>query len=344
MNKQKRCDIEHELNHRYELVVCADRSIPLPSRASDEDWSDFRQLGWSRPDQFSSLWAEVGYVFSISMSQFMDEYLTSGFFAMVPTLIDDLALSSISATWSAGVTSLVVSALLLTFGRLVDMYGGPPVFMGGIAWTFIWTLLIGCTNDSRTLIVCRAMQGVGAAAHLPAGLAMLGKAYEPGQRKNVVFSIYAAMAPLESFAGILVASLALHYGHWPIFFWSGAALAFVVLMATHLTGLWVHQTGLESDICMDWIGSISLSGSISLLVFTLTQAADASQGWRTSYIVWTGVSGIMGLLITIRVEGWVATQPLLPPTIFQVPGITPLLFGLLLTYGAVTLFICYATL
>ena len=95
---------------------------------------------------------------------------------------------------------------------------------------------------------------------------------------------------------------------------------------------------------MDWIGSISLSLSISLLVFTLTQAADASQGWGTPYIIWTGVFGTIGLLVTIRVEGWVATHPLLPPTLFQVPGIAPLLFGLLLTYGAVTLFVCYATL
>lgn len=173
---------------------------------------------------------------------------------------------------------------------------------------------------------------------------MLGKTYEPGQRKNVVFSIYAAMAPLGSFAGILIASLALHHGNWPIFFWSGAALAFIVLVSTHLTGSWAHQTRLNPGIYMDWIGSISLSLSISLLVFTLTQAADASQGWGTPYIIWTGVFGTIGLLVTIRVEGWVATHPLLPPTLFQVPGIAPLLFGLLLTYGAVTLFVCYTTL
>jgi MFS family permease len=344
MTETEKYDLEHELKHKYEHVACVDSLVlDLPGPPIEVRNAPQRS-SWSRCDHSDSSWTETGYVLSISMSQFLDEYLASGFFALIPTLIHDLDMSSTSVTWSAGVTSLVVSALLLTFGRLVDMWGGLPIFLGGIAWTFVWTLLIGWATDARTLIFCRAMQGLGAAAHLPAGLAMLGKMYKSGQRKNILFSIYGAMAPLGSFVGIFVASLALHHGHWSIFFWSGAVLAFLVLTSIFLTKPPGDRERGDSSVRMDWTGSISLSASLSLLVFTLTQAADAAQRWKTPYIIWTGVSAIFGLLVTIRVEGWVATQPLLPPSLFQIQGIVPLLSGLLLSYGAVTLFVCYATL
>lgn len=224
------------------------------------------------------------------------------------------------------------------------MHGGLSIFTGGIVWTFAFTMLVGFGTSAQTLIVCRAMQGLGAAAHLPAGLAMLGKLYSPGARKNLVSSIYGAMAPLGSFVGILVATLTLHYTHWSWVFWIGAGMALVAATSAYFTRPWGSFDSGDDDLCMDWIGCIGLSASLILLIFTLTQAADATQGWRTPYIIVTGIFALAGLALTIRVEGWIATQPLVPMSIFRIQYIIPLLLGLLLTYGAVTLFVCYVTL
>lgn len=319
------------------------RSAPSHFRASDGQWKHVRRSQDPLPSKFTSCLTEVAFVVFISMSQFLDEYLTSGFFALMPTLMDELSMSGTTATWSAGVTSLVISALLLPFGRLIDMYGGRRIFAGGLAWTLLWTLLLGLGTNVQMLVVCRAMQGLGAAAHLPAGLSILAKMYPTGPRKNRVLSLYGAMAPLGSFAGIISATLALRCARWSVFFFIGAAIATATLASVYFTPRQALDEG-DRRVQMDWLGSTSSSTGIVLSIFALTQAVDALQGWMTLYILVTGSCGVLCLATTIGIEAWVAMQPLVPSSLFQIRGVVPLFLGLLLNYGAVTLFVCYATL
>ena len=76
------------------------------------------------------------------------------------------------------------------------------------------------------LIVCRAMQGIGSAAFLPAGLAILSQTYRPGPRKNFVFAIYGAFACIGFYFGIFVGACATaEYLDWRWYFWIGAIVA-----------------------------------------------------------------------------------------------------------------------
>jgi MFS family permease len=247
-------------------------------------------------------------------------------------------------TWPISITSMVVSAFLLLFGRAVDMYSGAPVYVIGIAWTSIWTLCAGFAMDVPTLILCRAMQGLGTAAYLPAGLAMLGTLYPPGPRKNMAFSIYGAMAPLGSFVGILVASLALQYACWRWYFWIGAFLALVTLFGFLLTRSSTSIGSRSCDIHMDWLGGISLAVTTALLIFTVTEAADAARGRRTLYVLVAGILAVVGITVTALIETHFAKQPLLPALVLKVRCMRPLLLGLVLNYGAVSLYSCYSTL
>jgi len=274
----------------------------------------------------------------------LDEYITSGFFALIPALMHDFSLTARTMTWPTSITSMVVSAFLLLFGRLVDMYGGPPVYMTGIAWTLVWTLYAGFATDVSTLVLCRAMQGLGTAAYLPAGLAMLGTLYPPGPRKNMAFSIYGAMAPLGSFLGILVASLALQYAHWRWYFWIGAFIALVTLTGFLLARPSTRTISHNRDIHMDWPGGTSLAVTTALLIFTVTEAADAARGRRTLYVISAGILAVVGIAVTAFLENYVVKQPLLPASILKVRCMRPLLLGLVLNYGAVSLYSCYSTL
>jgi MFS family permease len=298
----------------------------------------------SRPECFTSVWTETGFIVSISLSQVFDEYLTSGFFAMMPVLMKEFQLSDTSIAWPASVTPLFISAFLLSFGRLADMHGGFAIYAGGMAWASAWTMLAGFTNNYTTFMFCRAMQGLGAAAHLPAGLAMLGRMYRPGPRKNMVFSIYGAMAPLGSFVGILVASLVSQYAHWSWYFWIGAIIALLALIGTIATRPSTGSEYVDRTLRMDWAGSISLATSLMLLVFSITEAADAQQWWRTPHVVVTGILAAVGFAVTAVVEWRFVDQPLVPASVFQIDYIQPLLLGLLPSYGAVSVYTCYATL
>lgn len=309
------------------------------------DEGDLRQVVCQRPDEFSSTLMEVGFIMSVSTSLIFDEYMTSGFLALVPILMDDFSLTSKSITWPSSVPSLVISAFLLAFGRLADRYGGFPVYFGGMIWALAWTLVAGFSINVPMLIFCRAMQGLGAAAHLPASLMMLGRLYRPGPRKNLVFSIYGAMAPCGFFTGILVAGLVSQYAHWSWYFWIGTVVAFLALVGSYLTRPRSPPTHCEdNDVQMDWPGSIFLATGLILSVFAITEVADAPKGWRTPYILATAISAVFALGATFVIEGWMAKQPLLPASVFQIKNIRPLLLGLLLSYGTVGLYVCYATL
>lgn len=155
-----------------------------------------RRLGRERPPAFKTRWAELGFVFSVIMSQIVTEFFVSGFNVILPILIRELEIPQSSSVWPATAFSLVIASTLLVFGRLGDMYGGYPVYIAGLTWLLVWSIVCGFATSPIMLDICRALQGLGAAAYLPTGVMLMGSAYRPGPRKNVVFALYGTSAVL----------------------------------------------------------------------------------------------------------------------------------------------------
>jgi hypothetical protein len=155
--------LEQELTH-------IDEESPQPHFSPCE----LERLGRERPGTFSSTWVEVGFCFSLLGSMFVAEYFVSGFNVLLPTLSKALHIPSQAETWPASVFSLVTGAFLLPFGRLADMFGGHLVFVTGLIWFLIWSIIAGFSQNYIMLIFCRALQGFGPAAFLPSGIMLLG--------------------------------------------------------------------------------------------------------------------------------------------------------------------------
>ncbi len=73
-------------------------------------------------------------------------------------------------------------------GRLSDMYGGKLLFVIGVGWLGIWSVVAGLSQGKMMIIIGRALQGLGPAAFLPSSVMLLGSVYRPGPRKNLVSS------------------------------------------------------------------------------------------------------------------------------------------------------------
>ncbi|KAI9772434.1 MAG: hypothetical protein M1840_000637 [Geoglossum simile] len=301
------------------------------------------RLGWKRPEKFSSLTAEIGIVFSIAMSQILTEYFVSGFNVILPTIVKELNIPTPSSTWPANAFSLVVSCFLLVFGRLADMYGGFLVYVTGLIWLVIWSLIGGYANNQLVLNFCRALQGLGPAAFLPSGLMLIGSIYRPGPRKNLVFSIYGAAAPLGFFIGIFFSGLSGQYLGWCWYFWFGTLLVIITVLAALLTIPRDTEDQKEFAVKMDWPGAILIVSGLILVVFALTASSHAPSGWGSPSIMVTLIAGLMVLIAAVYVEGWVAEMPLLPPEFFKVPRLKALVLALLPTYGSLGVFLFYAT-
>lgn len=82
-------------------------------------------------------------------------------------------------------------------GRLSDMYGGKRMFVIGIGWLVIWSIIAGISHSELLIVFARGLQGLGPAAFLPSSVMLLGSVYRPGPRKNLVGSI-TRLGPFES--------------------------------------------------------------------------------------------------------------------------------------------------
>lgn len=302
------------------------------------------RLGRERPSVFKTSWSEVIFVFSISMSQLLTDFFVSGFTVILPTLIRELDIPQASSVWPATAFSLVIASTLLVFGRLGDMYGGYPIFLGGLAWLLLWSIIAGFSVNPVMLNICRALQGFGPAASLPTGVMLMGSLYRPGPRKNLVFAIYGTSAVFGFFGGIVVAGLVGQFLRWGFFFWIGAILTAVTLATSYISIPHTKGERQASDVAMDYFGAVTIVSGLTLVVFAITQSAHASSGWRTPYIPACFVLGIMSLCVAAYIETCVAAKPLLPASIFATPAIKPLLLALFFLYGTWGIFSVYGTL
>ncbi|KAK0609702.1 major facilitator superfamily-domain-containing protein [Bombardia bombarda] len=307
---------------------------------------DLEQLGRQRPTIFANTLTEVIFCGSLLISMLMAEYFISGFNIILPALSLSLSIPAASQTWPASVFSLVTGSFLLPMGRLADIYGAYPVFTAGLVWFTLWSLVSGFSTTYEMLIATRALAGLGPAAFLPTSIMLIGKTYRPGPRKNLVFSLYSAFAPIGFFIGIITGGVTGQFLTWRWYFWLGAAvMAVVCVMSFVAIPRDTKQTMKENDgrVRMDYWGLATIVPGLVLVTFAITDGAHAPQGWRTPYILVTFLLGVMFLAGAVCVEGWVASQPLLPFDLFKARYMGRLTLGLFLAYGVFGIFLFYAS-
>lgn len=82
-------------------------------------------------------------------------------------------------SWLIAGYSLTVGTFILFSGRLGDMFGYKPIYLIGMAWFSLWSLVCGLAvySDHVLFVFARVLQGIGPALVLPNGLAQIGRAH-----------------------------------------------------------------------------------------------------------------------------------------------------------------------
>lgn len=293
-------------------------------------------------NRFRHIAAEIGFCFTIAMTQLLAEYLISGFAVVLPNLFDANAEDSAGMTghfWPAALLSLILSAFLLIFARVSDMYGGYGPFMFGLIWLTIWTLIPGFISSSLLLNISRAMQGLAIAAFTPSTFSMVGSIYPEGPRRNVVLGLYGACAPLGFYAGFLAGgALPATEARW--YFWIASALAFITTITAYLSVPYDRTDRKRLNLKMDWLGAFLITSGLILVTYALSvqpyaNANDPSMNGFAFTIVYAPLSsGTACLAVAFWVEGWYASCPLLPFEFFKPTGVKPLSIACLFFYGS----------
>lgn len=300
--------------YRSSLVLLNGGGPPGPGAQSAKSLS-------TRPHNFS-LVHEILFVLVISLSQML---MLSGISqALIPQFIIGESFPGTTPgdrAWYSAAYGLTAGTFVLPSGRLGDLFGHKKIFIIGFLWFGAWELIGGfslCVRDAGGqgtvyFIFCRAMQGIGPALLVPNGQAMLGRAYKPGPRKNVVMSLFGASAPLGFVAGGAMASLFAIKASWPWAFWTMsamciclAAVSAAVLPSTEQTK---KKEGESLLLQLDVAGILFGVSGLVLFNFAFNQAPIVS--WSTPYTYFILIIGVMLLAAFVYTE-LVTAHPLVP--------------------------------
>ena len=109
----------------------------------------------------------------------------------IPSIIDDIKITSTQAQWIQEIYTLVFAALLLVFGRLADRFGRRRLFaLGAVVFT-LSSVLAAFSPSGGFLIAARAVQGIGGAMMLPTSLSLLNAEFR-GRDRALAFGIWGA--------------------------------------------------------------------------------------------------------------------------------------------------------
>jgi predicted MFS family arabinose efflux permease len=205
---------------------------------------------------------------------------------------------------------------MLFGGRLADLLGRRSVLLAGTMLVGLSSLAGGFAGNAGVFIGARLAQGLGAALMLPAALSMLTTTFTAARDRQSALGVWAGVAGLSSAVGVLLGGL-LTEGHgwrWVMFV---NPIACVLVIPAVLV-LLPHDRPAAQTSRFDLPGTAVVTGGMLLLVYALIEAP--SQGWGAAR-TWWELAGAAVLLVCFAVRERYAREPILPLSIFRVPGL-----------------------
>lgn len=225
-------------------------------------------------------------------------------------------------SWLIAGYSLTIGTFILIGGRLGDEFGNKKLFVIGMAWYSLWSLVAGLSVFSTHIlfIFARVFQGIGPALTLPNALAILGQSYSPGPRKNMSFAWFGGSAPFGAIAGFLFGGIfALSW--WPWIYWSQAiALALIAPFAAWAIPPLPVQPRRNRSIRekledLDIPGG--LTGVAALVIFNFAWNQAVVVGWKQPYVYVCLILGVLFGVAFFVIEVRWAKSPILPLAAFN---------------------------
>jgi MFS family permease len=227
---------------------------------------------------------------------------------------------------------IVSSVLVVSFGRLGDMFGRVRMYnLGFVIFTAASLMLtldpFTGTSGALWLIVGRILQGVGAAFLVANSAAILTDAFPPNQR-GLALGINNVAGISGSFIGLILGGV-LGSIHWRLVFLVSVPFG---LFGTIWSYLKLKELGTRHRATIDWAGNITFAVGLILLMIGITfgiQPADGNaMGWTSAPVVTLLAAGSASLIVFALVETRVSA-PMFRLPLFRIKAFT---FGTLSTF------------
>ncbi|HEX5967239.1 MAG TPA: MFS transporter [Intrasporangium sp.] len=195
----------------------------------------------------------------------------------LPQLGADLGMSRDALTWVMSGYTLAFGGLMLTGGRLADLFGPRRIVVTGLGLFTFASLLAGLANGPGMIIAARVGQGLGAALMSPAALSLVVRLFD-GEERNRALGIWSALGGVGAALGVLLGGLITAGPGWEWVFLVNLPVGAVVLVALPrvLPPMPAPATGGRLDL----VGAALVTAASGLLIYAFIDAGDS--GWGSS--------------------------------------------------------------
>ncbi|KAG8162144.1 hypothetical protein KVR01_007909 [Diaporthe batatas] len=232
------------------------------------------------------------------------------------------------ANWMPAAYSLTQSTFVLISGRLGAVYGHKQTLLVGGAIISAFSLINAFTPTYTAFVAVRALTGIGGGLIMPNAVAMITIVVPPGRTRNLTMGFFAAAAPVGGWVGGLIAGLFMLTPNWQMMFVfiSGVTAVLFGLLALELP----REVPVDRGGSIDYAGAALGCGGLLLFNFAWNQAPSA--GWSAPYEIALLVLAVALFVGFLAWERHVASEPIMPVSIFRAPTFTALLLVVLLAY------------
>ncbi|MGH3070859.1 MAG: MFS transporter [Gaiellaceae bacterium] len=230
----------------------------------------------------------------------------------LPSIETDLGFSAQGLQWVLSAYALTFAGLLLLGGRAADLLGRRRVFMVGLAFFTVASLLCGLAWSDDALIAARAFQGLGAAVMTPSALSIITTTFEEGSERNKALGIWGALGGIGGTAAWLVGGPLVDGLGWEWIFFINVPIGLAALALSPL--LLRESRGSTARRTYDLGGALTITGALVLLVYGVVEAPETGWGDPQTLLLFAGSAALLAAFALIESRH---SAPLVPLRILR---------------------------
>jgi EmrB/QacA subfamily drug resistance transporter len=236
----------------------------------------------------------------------------------IPSIQSNLGASYAAIQWLIAGYSLSFAVLLITGGRMGDVFGYKKLFLIGVSGFTLASLLSGLAWNTEVLIAARLIQGGMAALMVPQVMSLMQVMFKPHERSGVM-GLFGALAGVAASLGPVIGGLLIHANiaglDWRPIFLINVPVGIFALIAAYR---YLPEGKSPHPLHLDIRGTFIVIVALLLLVFPLIQ------GRELDWPIWAFVMMAASLPVFALFVWWQKRKdekdhsPLIPPALFKI--------------------------
>jgi EmrB/QacA subfamily drug resistance transporter len=215
----------------------------------------------------------------------------------LPSIQRDLHASLSSLEWTVNAYTLTFAVLMVTGGRLGDIFGRRTFFLFGVVVFGLSSIAIGLAPNDTFLVSFRAVQGIGAAFMMPATLSIITQSFPPHQRGTAI-GTWAGVSALALAIGPVVGGFLTQQVSWRAIFFINPPIAVGAVAVTLFAARNSRDETVDKTVDLAGIGAIT----VGLTALVLGLVEGNSWHWGSARVLGLFAVAVIALATFVRIE------------------------------------------